>query len=90
MSGFINQFATVIDAQGKRQLNASHVGLWAAINYVTQAVAQFTSPLTANKFGLRFNMWLFTLFKLLVSQQVNQPRGVILIHEDNHHRDRLH
>jgi len=65
--GFIRQFATVTDAKGNRVLNASHVGLWAAMNYVTQAVAQFASPMTAEKFGIRFNMYLFTLMKVVVS-----------------------
>lgn len=54
------------NAKGKLALNANYVGLWNAMNYVTQAVAQFGSPFTANRFGIRFNMWAFTLFKLLV------------------------
>lgn len=66
-SGFVKQFATVIDAKGRPQLDANYVGLWNAINYVTQAVAQFGSPFLANKFGIRFNMYLFTLLKLVVS-----------------------
>ena len=66
MSGFIAQFGTVRDAKGALQLNANHVGLWNAINYVAQAVAQFGSPFSAQKFGIRFNMYLFTGFKLIV------------------------
>jgi hypothetical protein len=66
-TGFIRQFATVTDAKGNRVLNASHVGLWGAMNYVTQAVAQFASPISAERFGIRFNMYLFTLMKLVVS-----------------------
>lgn len=37
------------------------------MNYVTQAISQFGSPLTAQKFGIRFNLYLFTLLKLVVS-----------------------
>jgi hypothetical protein len=61
-------FATVTNPQGRRILDANYVGLWGAISYVTQAMAQFASPFTAQKFGLRFNMWLFTIMKLVVSR----------------------
>jgi hypothetical protein len=63
-------------------LNANHVGLWNAINYVSQAVAQFGSPFTAQKFGIRFNMYLFTVFKLIVSL-VTKHRADLTA--DNHH-----
>jgi MFS family permease len=65
--GFIDQFATVTNAKGVRVLDANYVGLWSAMNYVSQAVSQFGSPLTAQKFGIRFNLYLFTLLKLVVS-----------------------
>lgn len=67
LSGFVEQFGTIISATGVKTLDANYVGLWGAISYVTQAMAQFTSPFTANRFGLRFNMWFFTIMKLVVS-----------------------
>lgn len=76
------------NAKGQLALNASYVGLWGAINYVTQAVAQFGSPFTANKFGIRFNMWLFTLFKLLVGPG-GQSARMRSHRSDHHHRDLL-
>ena len=83
-AGFIAQFGTVRDAKGALQLDANYVGLWGAINYVAQAAAQFGSPFTAQRFGIRANMWLFTGFKLIVSRLIFP--GLLLI-TDHHHRD---
>jgi MFS family permease len=66
-TGFVQQFGTVIDAQGELQLNAQYVGLWSAINFVSQVIFQFLSPFTANRFGLKANMYTFTALITLVS-----------------------
>jgi hypothetical protein len=63
----VNQFGTVIDADGVLQLNAQYVGLWSAINFVSQVVFQFISPFSANRFGLKFNMYTFTAMITLVN-----------------------
>ena len=52
---------------GQLALDANYVGIWNAINYVFQAVAQFGSPFIAERFGIRLNMYIFTIFKILVS-----------------------
>jgi hypothetical protein len=103
--GFIDQFATVTNDQGVRVLDANYVGLWSAMNYVSQAVSQFGSPLTAQKFGIRFNLYLFTLLKLVVSRRVAlvEPSHIQSElcsysaesfppppHADDHHRDLLY
>jgi hypothetical protein len=67
LTGFVQQFGTVIDAQGELQLNAQYVGLWSAINFVSQVIFQFLSPFTANRFGLKANMYTFTALITLVS-----------------------
>jgi hypothetical protein len=102
--GFIDQFATVTNAKGVRVLDANYVGLWSAMNYVSQAVSQFGSPLTAQKFGIRFNLYLFTLLKLVVSRRVAlvgpshiqsesrsySAESFLSPRADDHHRDLLY
>jgi hypothetical protein len=100
--GFVDQFATVTNAKGVRVLDANHVGLWGAMNYVTQAISQFGSPLTAQAFGIRFNLYLFTLLKLVVSWSrawcgssdskhlQADPGSNFSPRADHHHRDILH
>ena len=66
--GFINTFATVPDpATGKPALDANHVALWGAINFASQIFIQMIAPFTADRWGRKFNMWMLTLFLLLVS-----------------------
>ncbi|KAK5048260.1 hypothetical protein LTR84_005930 [Exophiala bonariae] len=64
--GFIQAFATVHDPKtGKLVLDAQHVSIWAAVNYASQITFQFISPFTADRFGRKFNMWVFTFFLTL-------------------------
>lgn len=66
--GFINQFGTVRDpVTGVLSLKAVHVSAWNGTNFGSSVIFQLLSPVTANKFGLRFNMWCFTLLIVLVS-----------------------
>lgn len=66
--GFIKQFATVIDAEtGEPALNSTHVSLWQAINFVSQIFIQLIAPITADRFGRKFNMWALTVFLTAVS-----------------------
>lgn len=68
--GFIQAFGTVHDPKtGKLVLDAHHVSIWAAVNYASQITFQFISPFTADRFGRKFNMWVFTFFLTLVSRQ---------------------
>ena len=68
--GFIQAFGTVHDPKtGKLVLDAHHVSIWAAVNYASQITFQFISPFTADRFGRKFNMWVFTFFLTLVSLQ---------------------
>lgn len=71
-AGFINQFGTIRDAEGNLQVNAQHVGLWAAINFVSQVVFQLISPFSANRFGLKINMYIFTAMITVVSPLLSQ------------------
>lgn len=65
--GFINQFGTVRDpVTGALSLKAVHVSAWNGTNFGSSVIFQLLSPFTANKFGLRFNMWSFTLLIVLV------------------------
>jgi len=50
---------------GQLALDAQYVGLWNAINFVSQVVFQVISPFSADRFGLRFNLYTFTFFILL-------------------------
>ncbi|KAF5559111.1 general substrate transporter [Fusarium phyllophilum] len=64
--GFIEYFATVKDPQtGKPALNSQHISLWAACYFVTSILIQSIAPVTADKFGRKFNMWGVTLFLTL-------------------------
>jgi hypothetical protein len=49
--------------------------LWSAINFVSQVIFQFLSPFTANRFGLKANMYTFTALITLVSQFQGQTVG---------------
>ncbi|KAG7112167.1 MFS transporter fmqE like protein [Verticillium longisporum] len=61
--GFIRQFATVTDSEtGARVLASTHVSLWQAINFVAQIFIQMIAPITADRFGRKFNMWALTVF----------------------------
>lgn len=65
--GFIEYFATVKDPQtGKPALNSQHISLWAACYFVTSILIQTIAPVTADKFGRKFNMWGVTFFLTLV------------------------
>lgn len=64
--GFIAQFGTVY-VNGQLQLDAQYVGLWNAINFVSQVIFQMISPFSADRFGLKFNLYTFSFFILLVS-----------------------
>jgi hypothetical protein len=52
---------------GKLELNAVHVSIWGGTNFAVQVLLQMLSPITADRFGLRPNMYIFTFFMLLVS-----------------------
>ncbi|KAM0334488.1 hypothetical protein ACHAQA_001517 [Verticillium albo-atrum] len=61
--GFIKQFATVIDSEtGEPALSSTHISLWQAINFVSQIFIQMIAPITADRFGRKFNMWALTVF----------------------------
>lgn len=65
--GFIDHFATVTDPEtGEPALDTMHISLWSAVWYVTQVFVQIASPVTADRWGRKFNMWLLTFFLLLV------------------------
>ncbi|KAH7114282.1 general substrate transporter [Dendryphion nanum] len=64
--GFINQFGTVKDPQtGKLALNANHISLWSSLYFVTAISIQSVAPITADRFGRKFNMWGVTFFLTL-------------------------
>ncbi|KAF5012866.1 hypothetical protein FDECE_1156 [Fusarium decemcellulare] len=66
--GFIKQFATVTDpVTGEPALASTHVSLWQAMNFVSQIVVQLIAPITADRYGRKFNMWALTVFLLGVS-----------------------
>ncbi|KAL6354046.1 hypothetical protein LRP88_12598 [Fusarium phalaenopsidis] len=61
--GFIQYFATVEDPDtGKPALNAQHISLWSACYFITSILIQTIAPVTADKFGRKFNMWGVTFF----------------------------
>ena len=65
--GFIEQFATVTDPEtGAPALNSPHVSLWQAMNFASQIIIQLIAPITADRFGRKFNMWALTVFLALV------------------------
>lgn len=65
--GFIAQFATVTDPDtGKPALNATHVSVWGVGSFVAQILIQGLAPITADRWGRKFNMWLLTFFLALV------------------------
>ncbi|RFN47645.1 maltose permease mal31 [Fusarium flagelliforme] len=64
--GFITYFATVKDPEtGNPALNAQHISLWSACYFVTSILIQCIAPITADKFGRKFNMWGVTFFLTL-------------------------
>lgn len=79
--GFINQFATTTDPEtGEPALDAYHVSLWNAISFASQVLIQLISPITADRFGRKFNMWALTFFLTLVRRPANPAH---LGHEQN-------
>ncbi|KAJ4256805.1 hypothetical protein NW762_008901 [Fusarium torreyae] len=83
--GFIKQFATVTDpATGEPALASTHVSLWQAMNFVSQIVIQLIAPITADRYGRKFNMWALTVFLLgswqliLVSRLISGLAGGLL------------
>jgi hypothetical protein len=84
--GFIAQFATKT-INGRLQLDANHVGLWGAMKFLAQVLTQIISPITANRFGLRFNMWVLTLLKVAVSLSSRMLLSVSLMDAGNRHRN---
>ena len=42
-----------------------HISLWSAIWNITQIFVQIASPMIADKWGRKINMWIFTLFLCL-------------------------
>lgn len=69
--GFIKKFATVADPDtGAPALNANHVSLWSAVTYASQILFQLLSPITADRWGRKLNLWILTFFLTLVSTSV--------------------
>jgi MFS family permease len=69
--GFIEHFATVTDsATGERVLDANHIGIWGAVSFASQIVIQFISPITADRWGRKFNLHALTVFFTLVGAGV--------------------
>ncbi|KAM0335047.1 hypothetical protein ACHAQA_000081 [Verticillium albo-atrum] len=61
--GFIDQFGTTKDPEtGKLALDPQHISLWAAIYFISAILVQSVAPITADKFGRKFNMWAVTFF----------------------------
>ena len=58
-------------ATGRIELDAKHVSIWAGMSFVAQIVFQLLSPITGDRFGLRVNMWIFTVAKIIVSSTRN-------------------
>lgn len=64
--GFIEHFATVVDREtGEPALDAMHISLWSAIWNITQIFVQIASPMIADKWGRKINMWVFSVFLFL-------------------------
>ncbi|GHJ86361.1 hypothetical protein NliqN6_2763 [Naganishia liquefaciens] len=62
---FIKQFGTVIDDHGELALDATHVSVWGGTNFAAQLVFQAASPLTADRWGVRINLYIMTLAMLV-------------------------
>ncbi|KAH7258754.1 hypothetical protein MRS44_009735 [Fusarium solani] len=79
--GFIQYFATVEDPDtGKPALNAQHISLWSACYFITSILIQTIAPVTADKFGRKFNMWGVTFFLTTsVIIQVVAPNWWVLL-----------
>lgn len=70
--GFIRYFATVTDPDtGKPALDSQHISLWAACYFVSAILIQTIAPVTADRFGRKFNMWCITFFLTLVSNDLS-------------------
>ncbi len=52
---------------GDLAIYATAISIWGAMPQVSQLVLQFISPFSADRFGLKFNMWCFTILMILVS-----------------------
>ncbi|KAM5341255.1 hypothetical protein ACJ41O_015364 [Fusarium nematophilum] len=79
--GFIKYFATVEDPDtGVPALNSQHISLWAASYFITSILIQSIAPVTADKFGRKFNMWGVTFFLTLsIVIQVVAPNWWVLL-----------
>ena len=66
-SGFVQQFGTVRDPRTQAlALDATHVSIWGGLNFAAQLVFQMASPLTADRFGVRTNLYILTAAMLVV------------------------
>ncbi len=52
---------------GALSLDSTYVSIWAGTNFAIQVIFQCISPLTADRFGLKPNMFAFTLLMVIVS-----------------------
>ncbi|KAH7143442.1 general substrate transporter [Dactylonectria macrodidyma] len=79
--GFIQFFATVTDPDtGEPALNSQHISLWSACYFVSAILIQTIAPVTADKFGRKFNMWGITFFLTLsIILQVIAPNWWVLL-----------
>ncbi|KAF5006850.1 hypothetical protein FDECE_6797 [Fusarium decemcellulare] len=79
--GFIKYFATVKDPDtGEPALDSQHISLWAACYFITSILIQTIAPVTADKYGRKFNMWGVTLFLTLsIIIQVVAPNWWVLL-----------
>ncbi|KAH8736575.1 general substrate transporter [Ilyonectria robusta] len=79
--GFIRYFATVTDPDtGKPALDSQHISLWAACYFVSAILIQTIAPVTADRFGRKFNMWGITFFLTLsIILQVIAPNWWVLL-----------
>lgn len=75
--GFIRHFATVTDANGEPALDANHISIWGAVNYVAQIVVLTISPITSDRWGRKFNMYAFTFFLTIVRLFSPPPVGCL-------------
>ncbi|KAL2849592.1 general substrate transporter [Aspergillus pseudoustus] len=80
--GFIQYFATTTDPDtGAPALDSQHISLWSACYFITSILIHSVAPVTADKFGRKFNMWGVTLFLTLsiIIQVVATKWWVLLI-----------
>ena len=67
-AGFIEVYGTELGPHGEKIVNATYVSLWGGTQFAVQILFQVLSPLTSDRYGVKWNLYIPTVAIVIVSR----------------------